>query len=142
VASGEVGKKLGMYLRTIARHNKGGSTVRYLQLAHNEWDAQRKCAVAKVVHSFGREDELDRAALARLVRSISRLLEPAEALAATAPRELRFLGSKPLGGALVLDGLWRRLGIDEHHPGFDGDRVVWQSECRWGLGRSPRSRRP
>ncbi|MGH3040044.1 MAG: IS1634 family transposase [Gaiellaceae bacterium] len=101
-----------MYLRTIARHNKDGSTVRYLQLAHNEWDAQRKCAVAKVVHSFGREDELDRAALARLVRSISRLLEPAEALAATAPRELRFLGSKPLGGAFALDGLWRRLGID------------------------------
>jgi hypothetical protein len=38
--------------------------------------------------------------------------EPAQALAATAPRELRFLGSKPLGGAFALDGLWRRLGID------------------------------
>jgi Transposase DDE domain len=110
--SGAAGRKLGMYLRTIARHNKDGSTVRYLQLAHNEWDPRRRCAVARVVHSFGREDELDRAALARLVRSIARFLEPAEALAATAPRELRFLGSKPLGGAWVLDGLWRRLGID------------------------------
>ncbi|HJY76464.1 MAG TPA: IS1634 family transposase [Burkholderiales bacterium] len=103
---------LGMYLRTIARRNKDGSTVRYLQLAHNEWDPQRRCAVARVVHSFGREDELDRAALARLVRSIARFLEPAEALAVMAPRELRFLGSKALGGAWVLDALWRRLGID------------------------------
>lgn len=103
---------MGMYLRTIARHNKDGSTVRYLQLAHNGWDAQRKCAVAKVVHSFGREDELDRAALARLVRSISRFLEPAQALQATAPSELRFLGSRPLGGVFALDGLWRRLAID------------------------------
>src|SRR5262249_60990443 len=100
-----------MFLRTIGRRNKDGSTVRYLQLAHNEWDPQRRCAVARVVHSFGREDELDRAALARLVRSIARFLEPAEALAVMAPRELRFLGSKALGGAGVLDAVWRRPWI-------------------------------
>ncbi len=58
-----------MYLRTIGRRNKDGSAVRYVQLAHNEWDPGRKCSVAKVIHSFGREDQLDRAALARLVRS-------------------------------------------------------------------------
>ena len=28
-----------MYLRTTARRNADGSVVRYLQLAHNEWDA-------------------------------------------------------------------------------------------------------
>src|SRR5262249_16096844 len=99
-----------MYLRTIARRNKDGSTVRYLQLAHNEWDPQRRCAVARVVHSFGREDELDRAALARLVRSIARFLEPAEALAGMAPRELRFLGSKALGGGGGLGRFGRRGG--------------------------------
>ena len=42
-----------MYLRTIGRRNKDGSEVRYLQLAHNEWDPVRKCSIAKVVHSFG-----------------------------------------------------------------------------------------
>ena len=41
--------------------------------------------VAKVIHSFGREDQLDRVALARLVRSLSRALEPEQALIATAP---------------------------------------------------------
>jgi hypothetical protein len=101
-----------MYLRTIGRHNKDGSEVRYVQLAHNEWDPQRKCSVARVIHSFGREDQLDRAALARLVRSLSRVLEPEQALIATAPAELEFVRSVPLGGAWALDGLWRRLGID------------------------------
>jgi transposase len=101
-----------MYLRTIGRRNKDGSEVRYVQLAHNEWDPVRKCSVARVIHSFGREDQLDRAALARLVRSLSRVLEPAQALIATAPAELDFVRSVPLGGAWALDGLWRQLGID------------------------------
>jgi hypothetical protein len=100
-----------MYLRTISRRNRDGSTVRYLQLAHNVWDAQRGYSVAEVVHSFGREDALDREALARLVRSMSRFLDPDQALAATAGSELSFLGSKPLGGAWLLDQLWTRLGV-------------------------------
>ncbi|MGZ6670237.1 MAG: IS1634 family transposase [Solirubrobacteraceae bacterium] len=101
-----------MYLRTIGRHNKDGSEVRYVQLAHNAWDPQRKCSVARVIHSFGREDQLDRAALTRLVRSLSRVLEPEQALIATAPADLQFVRSVPLGGAWALDGLWRQLGID------------------------------
>src|SRR5215207_6556828 len=101
-----------MYLRTIGRRNKDGSEVRYVQLAHNEWDPRRKCSVARVIHSFGREDRLDRAALARLVRSLSRVLEPEQALIATASAELEFVRSVPLGGAWALDGLWRQLGID------------------------------
>src|SRR5215218_7352525 len=101
-----------MYLRTIGRRNKDGSEVRYVQLAHNEWDPQRRCSVARVIHSFGREDRLDRAALARLVRSLSRVLEPEQALIATAPAELEFVRSVPVGGAWALAGLWRRLGID------------------------------
>ncbi|MCA1701046.1 MAG: IS1634 family transposase, partial [Actinobacteria bacterium] len=101
-----------MYLRTIGRRNKDGSEVRYVQLAHNEWDPARKCSIARVVHSFGREDQLDREALGRLVRSLSRVLEPEQALIATAPADLAFVCSVPLGGAWALDGLWRRLGID------------------------------
>jgi transposase len=101
-----------MYLRTIGRRNRDGSEVRYVQLAHNEWDPRRKCSVARVIHSFGREDQLDRAALGRLVRSLSRVLEPEQALMATAPADLEYVRSAPLGGAWALDGLWRRLGID------------------------------
>jgi hypothetical protein len=113
-----------MYLRTIKRRNKDGSTVGYVQLAHNVWDPARQQSRAQVVHSFGREDQLDREALGRLVRSISRFLEPGEALAAQAPEELRFLESRPMGGAWVLDQLWRRLGVAGAITRLAGSRKV------------------
>lgn len=101
-----------MYLRTIRRRNKDGSTVGYVQLAHNVWDPDKRQARARVIHSFGREDQLDREALARLVRSITRFLDPEQALAVQAPEGLRFLDSRPMGGAWVLDHLWRGLGVE------------------------------
>jgi len=111
-----------MYLRTIQRRNGDGSVVRYVQLAHNERHPVSGNAVAKVIHSFGREDQLDRDALSRLVASISRYLGPSAQLQLPAAAgdggddtdgELAFVSSRQLGGTWVLDGLWRRLGIDE-----------------------------
>ena len=32
--------------------------MRYLQLTHNEWDPVTKTSRPKVLHSFGREDQL------------------------------------------------------------------------------------
>src|SRR5512146_1811805 len=107
----------GMFVRSSTRRNRDGSTVTYLQLAHNEWDPVAKTSRTKVVYSLGRADELDRAAVERLVASLTRLLgvEPA----ATGPARTRVVGipglaftdSRPLGGAWLLDGLWHRLGI-------------------------------
>ena len=102
-----------MYLRTTKRRRVDGSEVRYLQLAHNEWDSASGQSRAKVIYNFGREDRLDRAAIARLVKSLSRMLPPDEALEATADTGLAFVESRPMGGAYVLDRLWRRLGIDK-----------------------------
>jgi hypothetical protein len=48
----------------------------------------------------------------RLVASLTRLLDPATALTSSAPAGLAFTSSRPVGGTLVLDALWRRLGID------------------------------
>jgi hypothetical protein len=87
--------------------------VRYLQLAHNEWDAATKTSRPKVLYSFGREDALDRAMIERLVASLCRLLDPGAALAATTTSGLQFVSSRAFGGAWVLDALWRRLGIDK-----------------------------
>ncbi|MEV0966264.1 hypothetical protein AB0J25_27410 [Streptomyces sp. NPDC049910] len=101
-----------MYVRTTKRENKSG-TVRYLHLAHNEWDPVKGRAVPKVLFTFGREDELDRDAIRRLVASLSKLLEPGDALAATAASDLEFTSSVPFGGAYVLDQLWHRLRIDQ-----------------------------
>jgi DDE family transposase len=109
-----------MYVKTTSRTNKDGTPVRYLHLAHNEWDPAAGRSVPKVLYSFGREDALDRAAIKRLVASLSRLLDPADALAATAGSDLVFLESRPFGGVFVLDALWRRLGIDKIITGLDG----------------------
>ncbi|MHB1527532.1 MAG: IS1634 family transposase, partial [Candidatus Dormibacteria bacterium] len=102
-----------MYLRTIGRHNKDGSVVRYLQLAHNQWDPVARQAKAQVIHSFGREDQLDRDAIKRLIHSLTRALDPQDALRATASEDLDFVESRPLGGAWALDHLWHQLGIDQ-----------------------------
>lgn len=99
-----------MYLRSTPRKNKDGSVVRYLQLAHNAWDPQAKRSTVQVVYNFGREDTTNRAALQRLVASVSRFLDPDQALSA-ATEGLAFLESRPVGGVWALDGLWRRLEI-------------------------------
>ncbi len=72
---------VGVYLRETRRTNKDGSVVAYLQLAHNERHPVTGSPVAKVIHNFGRADKMDRGALRRLVASIGRFLEPAEAVA-------------------------------------------------------------
>ena len=100
-----------MYVKTTSRKTKDGAEVRYLHLAHNQWDPARQRSVPQVLYSFGREDALDRDAIKRLVASLARLLDPADALAATAGSDLVFLESRPVGGVHVLDALWRRLNI-------------------------------
>ena len=99
-----------MYLRVTQRRNKGGDVVRYLQLAHNERN-ERGVPVARVIYTFGREDEVDRDALARLVASISRFLEPEAALAAGAPAGFDFLEAREQGRPHVVAALWSELGI-------------------------------
>jgi AcrR family transcriptional regulator len=115
-----------MYLRVATRKNKNGTSVRYLQLAHNQWDAAAGVSRPKVLHNFGREDQLDRAAVQRLIASLTRALDPAEALSATTAGrdELVFCGSRPLGGTWALDGLWRRLGIEKIMSGLLAGRRI------------------
>jgi hypothetical protein len=65
-----------MYIRTTSRTNKDGSVVRYIQLAHNEWDSSARRSRVRVLFNLGREEEVDKDALRRLVKSISRFLGP------------------------------------------------------------------
>jgi Transposase DDE domain len=101
-----------MFLREVKRENRNGSQVSYLQLVHNEWDPAARTSRTKILYSFGRTDQVDTAAIERLIVSLARLLDPAAALRATAGSDLSFIDSRPWGGTDVLDGLWRRLGID------------------------------
>ena len=100
-----------MYVRTVTRKSMTGP-VGYVQLAHNEWDPAKQRSVAKVVHSFGRVEDVDIEGVRRLIASLQRLIgqQPLEATAGAGPLEVT--ESRPAGGALLLDGLWRQLGID------------------------------
>jgi Transposase DDE domain len=99
-----------MFVRTATRRNKDGTAVRYLQLVHNEWDPASKSAKMRVLHNFGREDQVDKAAIERLAGSLCRLLEPGRAAALREPG-LTYAGSVAFGGPWLLDQLWQRLGI-------------------------------
>lgn len=107
---------IDMYIRTISRKNKDGSVVRYIQLAHNVWDPKAGYPKAKVLFNFGREEDVDREALVRLVKSITRFLGPEEVLRTQAElngsASLTFISSRPMGSAWILNELWNQLGIN------------------------------
>ena len=100
-----------MYIRTVKARGK-----EYVQLAHNYREPEGGKTRAKVLYSFGRKDRLDLDELRRLIRSISRFLDPEEV--AEIQEQIgddwpfEFLGSRELGGTAFLDGMWARLGID------------------------------
>ena len=112
-----------MYLRTTKRTNKDGSVVTYYQLAHNERDPVTKKPVAKIIHSFGRADELERDQLVRLCRSIARVcnlevMDPFDNDAQLPltnmvglPLDLKLHRTYAYGVPLLAETLWERLGI-------------------------------
>ena len=103
-----------MYVRTIKRKNKDGSTVEYVQLAHNVWNKEKGFAQAQVIYSFGRREDLDIDAIKRLVNSLCRFIDPKDALQLKSTRkDLKFIKACPAGGAYLLRELWNRLNIDK-----------------------------
>src|ERR1700723_110682 len=104
-----------MYLRITQRHNRDGSSVTYYALAESVWNADAKRREANVVHSFGRADQLDRAELERLVRSINRVLDDGDDAAGSAAAsdrpEIEIEWVFELGVVLAARALWEELGI-------------------------------
>ena len=119
-----------MYLRRSSRTNKDGTTTSYLSLAHNYRDPDSGVSKPRILHSFGREDQLDPDALERLMASIARHLDvavPHGVEDGPVALDLEPVDGRDLGGVWVLDQLWSRLGIDaeirklarspKHRPG-------------------------
>jgi transposase len=112
-----------MYLRTTKRKNKDGSVVTYYQLAHNVRNPETNQPTARVIHNFGRADELDCQQLVRLCQSIARVCQldvtdplqssmpPSKTPLVDLPESLQLLRSLELGTLLVIEALWERLGM-------------------------------
>jgi len=121
-----------MYLRKTTRTNKDGSTVEYLPLAHNERHPLTRKPVAKIIHNFGRADQLDRQELVRLCQSIGRVcgLQVLDPLADTTerspiagtsslPADLSIKQTFALGCPMVIEALWERLGLKKTLKGIE-----------------------
>src|SRR5690242_744924 len=105
-----------MYLRVTGRRNRDGSAVAYYALAENVWNAQTKRSEAQVIHTFGRADQLDKAALQRLIVSIQRVIDADAAGAITTRNKISLPDIEidavfELGIVLAARTLWEDLGI-------------------------------
>jgi hypothetical protein len=112
-----------MYLRSTKRQNKDGSSVEYYQLAHNERHPETRKPVAKIIHNFGRADQLDRQQLVRLCQSIARVCglivtDPHDPVAGSSAAshigladDLKIKQTLALGCPLVIETLWEQLGL-------------------------------
>jgi transposase len=112
-----------MYLRTTKRKNKDGSVVTYYHLAHNVRHPETNQSTPRIIHNFGRADQLDRQQLVRLCRSIARVCElkvtdpfqavstPPEEREEDWPETLELVQTVELGTLVVIEALWERLGI-------------------------------
>jgi transposase len=112
-----------MYLRTTKRKNKDGSVVEYFQLAHNERHPVTGKPVAKIIHNFGRTDQLDREQLVRLCRSIARVcnlvvVDPysdeqyqRSATGSPLPGNLKIDRTVMFGTVLAIEALWEKTGL-------------------------------
>ena len=126
-----------MYLRTTRRKNKDGSVVTYYQLAHNVRHPETNQPTARVIHNFGRADQLDRQQLVRLCQSIARVCElevtdlrqdsktSPETSLVDLPESLQLVRSLEYGTLLVIEALWERLGI-----GKTLREIAQQSGCQ------------
>jgi Transposase DDE domain len=109
---------VAMYLRFTQRANSDGTVVRYVALAHNRRvDGKVK---PDVLMNLGRVDRLDIGGLRRLAASINKHFGDGDAIsdatetglaAGAAPMEV--IDARPIGASWLLDGLWKRLEIDQ-----------------------------
>ena len=99
-----------VYIRQVVRKAKTGD-VTYVQIAHNQWDPDKKRSVPTVVANLGRVEESTASQLRGLAHSCLRFLGETPTGGDTPRPEP--VGSRPAGGAWVLDQLWRELRLDQ-----------------------------
>lgn len=110
-----------MHLRTTKVKQKHG-VAEFVQLVESERNPKTGVPQARVIQHLGRKDQLDIEGLKRLVKSISRFTD--EQPAATqgslfdvagfekSQADFEFTGARSVGAVWLLDGLWKRFGID------------------------------
>jgi hypothetical protein len=98
-----------MYLRTTRRQNKDGSEAVYYQLAETVYNKEKRQPQARVIHNFGRAEDVDPDGLRRLANSILRVF--GHTTAEGAASEVEMLESFDFGLIYAVEALWEQLGL-------------------------------
>lgn len=98
-----------MHLRTTKRTNRDGTVRQYLQLVRSERRPGKKNPTTVVVATLGRLDQLRDGEFDSLV---SGLMKWSTLQSIDAQQELDLEGTVELGLRAMIDGIWRKLGLD------------------------------
>ena len=106
-----------MYIRRIWTKLADGSRVAYLQLAHKVRHPDTGMPTDTVLYHFGREDQLDKEQIKRLMLSLSRFLEPEDRTELEGRLDIEddeavVERSLSMGGSYLLEAMWKRLELD------------------------------
>jgi len=99
-----------MYLRDVTSKRKHGPDAVYVQLVEGYRDPDTSKVKTRILHSFGRKEELDLDQIRRLVDQLLAYLPPEEQPELAEGFELT--DTWQWGGPHLLDGLWRELELD------------------------------
>lgn len=109
-----------MYLREVVSKRKNKPDVAYVQLVEGQRDPETGKVKTRIVHSFGRKDQLDYEPIERLVGRLNSYLPPEKQTSSEG--EFEVTDTWQLGGTHLLDGLWRELELDQFFEQALADR--------------------
>jgi transposase len=99
-----------MFIR-VTNSGKDGK-YHYVQLVESNRAKDSGNVKTTVIHNFGLREEVDLKSIERLIESLSTILPDSSPHARKGAQGFEFLGSREVGPCWLLDGLWKRLGID------------------------------
>ena len=100
-----------MFIR-VTNSGKDGK-YHYVQLVESNRAKDSGNVKTTVVHNFGLREEVDLGSIERLIDSLSSILPDSSPYALKKAKGFEFLGSREIGPCWLLDGLWKRLGINK-----------------------------
>lgn len=109
-----------MYLRDVVSKRKHGPDAVYVQLVEGYRDPGTGRVKTRILHSFGRKEDLDLDQIRRLVDQLLAYLPPEEQ--PDLPGGFDVTGTWAWGGPHLMDGLWRELELDRFFAAALRDR--------------------
>lgn len=100
-----------MFIR-VTNSGKDGN-YHYVQLVESNRDKDSGNVKTSVIHNFGLREQVDLKSIERLIESLASILPDGSQSTSKSTKGFEFLGSREIGPCWLIDGLWKRLGINK-----------------------------